>query len=511
MHRLGDAVHGWVDVGHRLPTQRTVTGRLAAELGMVVTGVVVVGFSTGALVGPLVADGYHAHYVLALLAAGCGTAAVGLGHTAGRIAGNRRAAWLIPALALYCVVVVPTTTVPPGRTEEIITPHPALLVGCLAVATLLLVAIRPPARSGLGAGWATAAVGALLTLATAGFAGMPGLVPMPTSPAALNVAVLLGWWTVSAAVVIAGHRAGSAPLWRVGLGFGVIASAHLYRVGRVGPVAEAGLVFSTLRLLGVVVVMLGMAQLLRRALNDVLGERFAHQEEVRLAGIRAEHAARAAAEREHELRNGLTGLSGIAMLLDQGGQDDQDDEDGRSRARSAAIAELRRLTDLLDVRPSQPFAGLYCASEVVEELVALWRVADADLQAWIPPGLMAVGRSSVLAQALTNVLTNCARHAPGSPVGITAQQVGGMVIVQVRDEGRAHRTGADTGGVAGQGIGLRISRRLLRAEGGELRVHPVDPMRPGWTVSIELVAGPAEPPLAVTDPPARPPAQVPSG
>ena len=42
-------------------------------------------------------------------------------------------------------------------------------------------------------------------------------------------------------------------------------------------------------------------------------------------------------------------------------------------------------------------------------------------------------------------------------------------------------------------MGLEISRRLLRDEGGELYVHPDDPRWPGWTVSIFLVAAREQP------------------
>jgi two-component system OmpR family sensor kinase len=469
-------------------SQRTVTGRLAVEVGLVIAGVMAIGVTAGTVPTLLFGDRFHAHYVLGLLAAGIGTTAVGLGHTAGRIAGNRRAAWLIPALALYSVVVVPITAMPPDHPNETSTPHSGLMVACLAVAALLLAAIRPPARAGAREGWLAAALGALLALALARAHDevgrvVPAVVPVLTSPAALNLVVLFGWCTVSIAVVVAGYRVGSPPLGRVGLGFGVIAAAHIHRAVRPGSTAEPSIVFAALRMLGMVVVLLGMAQLLRRALHTVLNERFAHQEELRLAGIRTEQYARAATEREHELRNGLSALSGVAHLLGEGAGTALD-----RRAKSAVVAELRRLPDLLDWPTYSPAPGLYCAAEVVEELVAMWKVLGMDIQATVTPGLMAVGRSSVLAQVLTNMLTNCARHAPGAAVRIVAKQVGGSVVVQVRDDG----PGIDASGdvhAAGNGIGLRLSSRILRGEGGELFVHPGDPTRPGCTISITVVAG----------------------
>ena len=192
------------------------------------------------------------------------------------------------------------------------------------------------------------------------------------------------------------------------------------------------------------------------------------------------------AEREHELRNGLSGLAGITRLLAGGAEDER-----TRRARTAAVTELHRLTELVDSRRSAAAAGLYCASEIVDELAALWRIKGMDLQASVPAGLMAVGRPSALAQVLTNLLVNCARHAPGAPVRIVTCERD-RLVVHVRNEG----TGLPADGrasTAGEGVGLEISRRLLRDEGGELQVHPSDPRWPGWTVSIFLVAAREQP------------------
>jgi two-component system OmpR family sensor kinase len=283
----------------------------------------------------------------------------------------------------------------------------------------------------------------------------------------------------------------------VGLGFGVIASAHVY--GTVaGPFSGPSVLFGGLRLFGVFVVMLGMAQLLRRALNRVLMAQCSQEEELRVASIRAEQVVRASAEREHELRNGLAGLAGITRLL-------VGDDDRTRRARSAAVTELHRLTDLLDRRLAPGPVGLYCAGEIVDELVALWRMKGMDLESSVPGGLMAVGRSSTLAQALTNLLVNCARHAPGMPVRIVGCELAGRIVVEVRNEQTGRAPAPDgRATTAGDGMGLEISQSLLVEEGGELRVHPVDPRWPGWTVSISLVAA-REP-----QPPALVPAPVPA-
>jgi len=484
----------YVRLSERLPTQQTTCGRLTVESGLVCLGVVVVGFCADVVVRLLHADRQDLHVVLALLAAAVGTAAAGLGHTAGRVAGNRRAMWLIPALALYSVDVVPDTIFPLTGAEEPGAQSVGLVVDCATVAVLLVVAVRPPGRAGPGLPWAIACVGGLVGLVLEHHGGPQPETGLEVSPpTAVNLAVLLGWCAVSSAVVVAGYRAASPPLWRVGLGFGVVASAHVYRTAA-DPFTGPSVLFGALRLFGVFVVMLGMAQLLRRALNKVLTEQCVQQEELRVASIRARQVVRLSVEREHELRNGLAGLAGIARLL-------VGDDDRTRHARSAAVTELSRLTALLDRRHAPAPVGLYCASEIVDELVALWRMEGMDLEASVPAALMAVGRSSTLGQVMTNLLVNCARHAPGAPVRIVACERAGRVVIEVRNDHSGDAPTSDgRATTAGDGMGLEISRRLLGDEGGELRVQPIDPRWPGWTVSISLVAAP-EP---------RPPALVPA-
>lgn len=422
-------------------------------------------------------DRDEAHMALAVLAACVGAAAVALGETAGRLTGNRRAEWVIPALALYCAVVVPSTVELPDRADpEMAAVDASSLVTFAGIVVLLLAAIRPPERFGSGVGWATAGGTALLAVAldlvrdarTGGALHL--LLPVP-----VGAAVLALWCSVSSAVVVAGYCARSAPLWRVGLGFGVIATAHLYRAVWPQALTENGLVFATLRLLGTVVVLLGMAQLLRRVLTRVITERFTHEEDLRLASIRAEQLTRDAAWRDHELRNCLTGLSGLTTMLD-----DLEVDEPRAEARSAVRSELDRMSALLTRDHAGPVVGVYDAGRVVRELVALWRVAGLRIEAVVAADLTAVGSARGLAQVLTNLLSNCARHAPGSPVTVAARRADAVVRIQISDKGPQGARPQP----GGTGIGLSLSRRLLDAEGGRLRVMPSD--RPGFTVVVEL-------------------------
>lgn len=346
-------------VGCRLRAQQTAVGRLAFEGFLVVAAVSVVGVSVGAVSAGLVIDRYPVHNFLSLLAAGVGAAAVGFGQAAGRLSGNRRANWLIPALALYCGVIIPGTAHLPTRPEDASSSHIGMLVAYVALVGLLLAAIRPPAKSGSRVGWVAAVGAALVALTLIATAevhpgGLAAMVPLP-----VDLIVLIGWCSVSTAIVVAGLRVSSAPLWRVGLGFGVIAVAHLYRLLRAQPAINPSLVFAALSLVGVGVVMLGMAQLLRRAVKTTLGERFAHQEELRVANLRADALAHSAAVREHELRNGLSGLSGMSRLLSEVVVDP-----APQHLPLAVRHELDRLHDILDNDP-MPATEIYDASTLL--------------------------------------------------------------------------------------------------------------------------------------------------
>jgi two-component system OmpR family sensor kinase len=470
-------MRGLTNVIGVLPTQRTVRGRLAFEFALVGTGLLLA-WPAGVIIELLVtASDNNVIFIPALLAAGIGMAAVVLGQTACQITGNRRAVWLIPALALYSLDIVPDTALQ-TPVDGATTPGLGLLVDSVMLGLLLAAAIRPPARFASGTAWL--AVGGCVVVGTTVESWLPvhvRIAPHSTVAAVLDLSVLFAWCLLAAVVVLVGFLTASPPLWRVGIGFAIIAVAHVLR--RLQPVVvESGMLFSLLRMLGVLVVALGMAQLLRRALHTLLTERFMQQEELRLASLRSQEVVSAACEREHELRNGLSGLAGMARLLN-GGPDDA----SRVRARTAALTELHRLSELLDRRDSRGEPELYSAAEVIEGLVALWRMNGMDIEASVDDPLMTVGRQKTLAQVLTNLLCNCARHAPGARVHVIGTPAGDRAVIQVRDDGYG---AADGNSAGGGGLGLQICQRLLREEGGALTTRPPGYTGTGFTVTMKL-------------------------
>jgi two-component system OmpR family sensor kinase len=431
------------------------------------------------------------HLVLTLVAAAVGAAAAILGDIAARLTGDARPTWIATALVLYTLFVVPSTFLLPtsGDNDSVI--RSVRLVALLAVVVLLVVATSPPRRLGPGGAWAIAAVTAL-AIAAAGESAVifKDLLNLITSPPVVTVALMIGWCLVAAGLVLAGRRRSGAPLWQVGLGLLAIAGAHLYRVTAGVDVLAADLLFDGVRLLGLVVVLVGMAHLVACGVRALRDERFAHDEELRIATAHMRRATEKAAERDHELRNGLAGLAGITELL---GSPDPGPE--HERLRSAVLRELARLAAIVD-RPefTAPVEG-YDVGLVLSDVIALRNSAGAVIHLSAAPGLRATGSPAVLTQVVTNLLENCARHAPGSPVSVSAGACGLKVIIEVSDSGPGIAPGQERLVLergarhpvsGGSGLGLHVSQQLLAGEGGSLRVLPLDPAHPGCTVVVEL-------------------------
>ena len=232
----------------------------------------------------------------------------------------------------------------------------------------------------------------------------------------------------------------------------------------------------------------GLAHVVAQALAGLRWEQWEQQEELAATTLEMERVGELAAERDHELRNGLAGLAGITHLLDPdpGGA-------GHEPLKHAVLAELGRLHRILDRSGSDPGdpdgaepAADYLVEPVLAGLVMLRRTGRDDVHLRVQSGLRAHGHSAVLAQVVTNLLANCERHAPGATVTVTAARHGDRIVISVRDEGpglppaaesEVFERGRRDAHAGGSGLGLHISRRLITAEGGALELRTVDQPR----------------------------------
>ena len=438
----------------------------------------------------------HFTVIMAMLAvAGGGMTAI-LAHVVGRLAADSRAVWLSIALALYSVAAVPAATIHATFAEVETAVSAAHVFVQAAVVVLLGLAAWAPPLPHYWRGWWLSVLGLMLTLVVGGLStGFPeaALAIVSAAPVALGLAVagpLAGF-----AVAVVGWVRGNISVSVIGLGCAILMLAPVGGAGAAdGPVAEFGLTFPSTQLFGMLVVLAGLVQLVRRTLRTVDSSRAEKQKELLLARRNLVRVA----ERDHELRNGLAGLAGAAHLFEVPALGDD-----APVLSSAVAAELSRLDTLLEVADAYPrgVSQAYPVLAVLRQHVALRRCAGMDVRVDAESGLCALGTPSTLAQVLTNVLTNCAKHAPGSQVRIRASKVGDTIRIRISDFGPGVRPGAEElvfgVGVRGErsqgdGLGLHVSRRLLGPEGGRIFMRPSRSHEPGCTVVLELRAAVAD-------------------
>ncbi|KAA1032824.1 HAMP domain-containing histidine kinase [Pseudonocardia sp. EV170527-09] len=497
-------------VGEVLGPQRRarfLAGHLTDVLVVAVMTVVVVAVSRPAVVDGRI-DLSDATAVLTLVAAAVGSAAAIVALVTGRLSGDPRPSWFGAALLLYGVVLLPLSALvlphyPAG------TPRLAVLTMFVISLCILVAGLRPPPELGAWGGWALAAVGLVVGGVVASQAESPFTRMLATSPL-YSVVVQSGWALVAVLFLLDGYRRPSRVRARMGLGLLIIAVSQLYRAIVPGQEPVAGLVYPSLRVLGMGVVLAALLTMALRTVTRMQDDYDQLQDTLGEASALLERATGQTAERDHELRNGLAGLAGAAQLLTTrpGGEDPQVD-----RMREAVLAELNRLRQmlqtpvavddadpttgrsdaaLLDFGPeyapvaSSPGAdtgGEHDVGAALRTLVDLrdGRCITLDTQDDLPP---VAAPESLTRQVVTNLLANCDRHAPRTPVVVRARLADepGLVAVEVRDHGPGLPDGQEQleivrgrhdEAAGGSGLGLHISAQLAQEHGGNLVLRTV--------------------------------------
>jgi two-component system, OmpR family, sensor kinase len=478
---------------------RGLAPQIAREIALVGAAIAVV-MVTSRLTAVLEAVSVsHAALLLSVTASAFAAMAAILAALAGRLTSDHRLSWLSSTLTFYSVVDVPATT-----TNWLVAPvnpmvNAARMAACAVAVGLLCASVRPPTKRWPSGRWLGAVLGVAVTLAAAWVAQLaPAAAAAVTTFLPLRAGLSLLGVAAGAWLAVLGWQRHNTALARVGLGFTVMAVAHGARLAvENGWYADPGLTFGTVRLLGVVLVLVGMVQLTYVMLRAVDDRHYDHEEQLRLAQLNLERFA----ERDHELRNGLAGLAGATHALAGSPVEEKD------ALRTAVASELARLGALLGSSGREvERAEAYRLREVLRDVVVLWRTTGMDIQLDVDPGLRVKGMPDTLAQVVTNVVANCARHATGSPVRVQAFRRGAWVRVRISDRGPGLRQLSEKvvfdrracdRAAGGQGLGLYICRKLLAEDGGSIRMMPAHPGSPGCTVVIELPAAAVAPRRAV--------------
>jgi signal transduction histidine kinase len=219
----------------------------------------------------------------------------------------------------------------------------------------------------------------------------------------------------------------------------------------------------------------------------------------RLRQAVADHEARArldqlernlSEERAHDARSAAAAIHGAAVAIAEASE--ELDSHARTRLARALASEARRLLHLMEPGHAEPVTvAPFALRPALEAVVACRRAPGFDVAFDVPDGLVALGHPDDTAEVLANLLDNARRHAAGSPVLVRAGTELGNVVVRVEDRGpgvdpsefsaiftRGRRGGA--GSPDGQGLGLSVSRRLMRQQAGDLWVEG----RPGGGASF---------------------------
>jgi signal transduction histidine kinase len=176
-------------------------------------------------------------------------------------------------------------------------------------------------------------------------------------------------------------------------------------------------------------------------------------------------------------------------------------------------AYLRRATTLLEVaRASSGKLSLQPAEvdlsalvrQVTTNMLALAESAGCQVRITIEDGVRALCDPMAVEQVVENLLSNAIRFGPGRPVDVSLARDGEWARLSVRDEGvgipdceqglifeRFHRSRcAKPNG--GFGVGLWVTRQLVRAMEGEIKVSSSPGAGAAFTVRLPLRAGSAE-------------------
>ncbi len=220
----------------------------------------------------------------------------------------------------------------------------------------------------------------------------------------------------------------------------------------------------------------------------------------------------------HELRTPLNVVLGYAQLLqmDDLAPTHRDSVDQILTAGRHLLELVEEVLDLERIKRGrlevvlQPVPLLDALREVLElvQPLADASIVTVELRAGTEPEIMAVADAVRLRQVLLNLLTNAIKYnRRGGRVTLAGREIGGMIVVRVRDTGRGiapdqltriflpfERLEADALGIDGAGVGLALSKRLVEAMGGQIGVESTLGVGSTfWFIVRAGVAGKADP------------------
>lgn len=289
---------------------------------------------------------------------------------------------------------------------------------------------------------------------------------------------MLRGWLLFAMVLLAGSLLHEY-LWPSAYGGGVLTSADV------------------LSLAFAVVVAVGGVTELRRAASERAELLASERERTRrlreLAALRADFSAMVA----HELDGPISAVRRLTEMLAAEGQDSAvrgyatSTIDGELDVLTALVRDVREAAvverDDFKVRPKpMRISALLSEAESFATTLPGDHPVETTLAGGLKDGERVLADPERVGQVLRNLLSNAAKYsADGAPIEIRATREDGRVKVQVADHGpgihpddlarifEKFGRGRDRDGrkVSGVGLGLYLSRRIVRGHGSELTVE----------------------------------------
>lgn len=191
--------------------------------------------------------------------------------------------------------------------------------------------------------------------------------------------------------------------------------------------------------------------------------------------------------RLHEITNSIAGIAAASSLINRNnaiGAEDRRRLEEMLESESNRLARLlggdRLMTNGQTRKDGHGRSGrrLLDVDQVIRPLITGQEALGRQIH-WRPSAEVAVGDADAVAEVISILLDNAARHAPDSETVVEVVRTTSAVEIAVRDDGpgisaevrrRLFEWGGRGPDSKGQGIGLHLAHQLMASEGSSLRL-----------------------------------------